>query len=116
VDDGLATGVTARAAVEALRLRGPGRLVLAAPVCAAQTAGHLRPEVDDLVCLRCPPDLGAIGFWYSDFEQTPDEEVVRLLEAARQRGPDPQQTGEKDYPTQYNKGGWHSASGDCSKG
>jgi putative phosphoribosyl transferase len=89
VDDGLATGVTARAAVEALRLRGPGRLVLAAPVCAAQTAGHLRPEVDDLVCLRCPPDLGAIGFWYSDFGQTPDEEVVRLLEAARQRGPDP---------------------------
>jgi len=87
VDDGLATGVTARAAVEALRLRGPGRLVLAAPVCAAQTAGHLRPEVDDLVCLRCPPDLGAIGFWYSDFDQTPDEEVVALLEEARRRLP-----------------------------
>jgi predicted phosphoribosyltransferase len=89
VDDGLATGVTARAAVEALRLREPGCLVLAAPVCALQTAEHLRPEVDDLVCLRCPPDLGAIGFWYSDFDQTPDEEVVRLLEEARQRGPDP---------------------------
>ncbi len=89
VDDGLATGVTARAAVEALRLRGPGRLVLAAPVCAAQTAEHLRPEVDDLVCLRCPPDLGAIGFWYADFDQTGDEEVVRLLEDARQRGPNP---------------------------
>jgi predicted phosphoribosyltransferase len=83
VDDGLATGVTARAAVEALRLRGPGRLVLAVPVCAAQTAGRLRPEVDDLVCLRCPPDLGAIGFWYADFDQTPDEEVVALLEEAR---------------------------------
>jgi putative phosphoribosyl transferase len=83
VDDGLATGVTARAAVEALRLRVPGRLVLAAPVCAAQTAELLRPEVDDLVCLRCPPDLGAIGFWYSDFDQTPDEEVVALLEEAR---------------------------------
>ena len=83
VDDGLATGVTARAAVEALRLRGPGRLVLAAPVCAAQTAELLGPEVDDLVCLRCPPDLGAIGFWYADFDQTPDEEVVALLEEAR---------------------------------
>ncbi len=87
VDDGLATGVTARAAVRALRLRGPGRLVLAAPVCAAQTAESLRPEVDDLVCLRCPPDLGAIGFWYADFDQTPDEEVVRLLAEARGRWP-----------------------------
>ena len=85
VDDGLATGVTARAAVEALRLRGPGRLVLAAPVCAAQTAERLRPEVDDLVCLRCPPDLGAIGFWYVNFDQTSDEEVIKLLEAHRRR-------------------------------
>ena len=87
VDDGLATGVTARAAVWALRLRGPGRLVLAAPVCAAQTAESLRPAVDDLVCLRCPPDLGAIGFWYADFDQTADEEVVALLEEARRRWP-----------------------------
>jgi putative phosphoribosyl transferase len=89
VDDGLATGVTARAAVEALRLRGPGRLVLAAPVCAAQTAEVLRPEVDRLVCLRCPPDLGAIGYWYADFNQTDDEEVVDLLEEARRRGAGP---------------------------
>ena len=87
VDDGLATGVTARAAVEAMRLKGPGRLVLAAPVCALQTAEHLRPEVDDLVCLRCPPDLGAIGFWYADFDQTGDEEVVNLLEEARRSRP-----------------------------
>ena len=85
VDDGLATGVTARAAVEALRLRGPERIVLAVPVCAAQTAELFRTEVDDLVCLRCPSDLGAIGFWYRDFEQTPDEEVVRLLEDSRRR-------------------------------
>jgi putative phosphoribosyl transferase len=83
VDDGLATGVTARAAVEALRLRGPRRLVLAAPVCAAQTVNLLMPRVDELVCLECPPDLGAIGFWYRNFEQTSDEEVVELLERAR---------------------------------
>jgi len=83
VDDGLATGVTARAAVEALRLRGPRRLVLAAPVCAAQTAELLRPGVDELVCLESPTDLGAIGFWYRDFQQTTDEEVVELLERAR---------------------------------
>jgi putative phosphoribosyl transferase len=83
VDDGLATGVTARAAVEALRLRGPKRLVLAAPVCAAQTAELLRPGVDELVCLESPTDLGAIGFWYRNFQQTTDEEVVELLERAR---------------------------------
>ncbi|HEY6753018.1 MAG TPA: phosphoribosyltransferase [Rubrobacteraceae bacterium] len=83
VDDGLATGVTARAAVQALRLRKPRRLVLAAPVCAAQTADVLLRTVDDLVCLESPSDLGAIGFWYRNFEQTSDEEVVELLERAR---------------------------------
>src|SRR3712207_4035193 len=86
VDDGLATGVTARAAIEALRRRRPRRLVLAAPVCAAQTAALLAPEVDELVCLEAPADLGAIGFWYRDFAQTPDEVVVELLERARRGG------------------------------
>jgi len=86
VDDGLATGVTARAAVESLRRLGPRRLILAAPVCAAQTAELLGPEVDELVCLEAPSDLGAIGFWYLDFSQTSDEEVIELLERARQRG------------------------------
>jgi len=84
VDDGLATGVTARAAVESLRRLGPRRLILAAPVCAAQTAELLGPEVDELVCLEAPPDLGAIGFWYEDFSQTSDEEVIELLARARQ--------------------------------
>jgi putative phosphoribosyl transferase len=84
VDDGLATGVTARAAVEALRRRRPARIVLAAPVCAAQTTELIGAEVDELVCLESPPDLGAIGFWYRNFEQTPDEEVVELLERSRQ--------------------------------
>jgi putative phosphoribosyl transferase len=83
VDDGLATGVTARAAVEALRRLEPRRLILAAPVCAAQTAELLAPEVDELVCLEAPSDLGAIGFWYRDFAQTSDEEVIGLLESAR---------------------------------
>ena len=82
-DDGLATGVTARAAVEALRLRKPGRLILAAPVCAAQTAKLFQSRVDELVCLASPSDLGAIGLWYKNFDQTSDEEVVELLEKAR---------------------------------
>ena len=83
VDDGLATGVTARAAVEALRQRRPRHLILAAPVCAAQTAELFVPRVDELVCLISPSDLGAIGFWYKNFEQTSDAEVVQLLEKAR---------------------------------
>jgi putative phosphoribosyl transferase len=95
VDDGLATGVTARAAVKALRRLEPRRLVLAAPVCAAQTAELLGPEVDELVCLEAPADLGAIGFWYRDFSQTSDEEVIQLLESARRQEPGPtdQRTG-----------------------
>ncbi len=83
VDDGLATGVTARAAVEALKKRKPGRLILAAPVCAAQTAELFAPRVDDLLCLVSSSDLGAIGLWYKNFEQTTDEEVVQLLEKSR---------------------------------
>ena len=95
VDDGLATGVTARAAIKALRHLEPRRLVLAAPVCAAQTAELLDPEVDELVCLEAPPDLGAIGFWYRDFSQTTDEEVIELLESARREHEEPGSTEER---------------------
>jgi putative phosphoribosyl transferase len=83
VDDGIATGVTTRAAIEALRRRDPRRLVLAVPVCAAHTAEALRKEVDELICLEAPSDLMAIDLWYRDFEQTSDEEVIELLERAR---------------------------------
>ena len=83
VDDGLATGVTARAAVEALRQRNPGRLVLAVPVCAARSVKLLRSEVDEMVCLEAPSNLMAISLWYQDFYQVGDEQVVELLERAR---------------------------------
>jgi len=83
VDDGLATGVTARAAILALREREPRRLVLAVPVCARATAEAIRPEVDDFVCLRIPKDLEAVGLYYGSFEQTTDGEVIELLERAR---------------------------------
>jgi putative phosphoribosyl transferase len=83
VDDGLATGVTARGPVDALKMRKPGRLILAAPVCAAQTAKLFASQVDELLCLASPSDLGAIGLWYQNFDQTTDEEVVQLLEKAR---------------------------------
>ena len=83
VDDGLATGVTARAAIESVRGERPRRLVLAAPVCAAETARSFAALVDDMVCLHAPRDFRAVGLWYSDFDQTSDEEVVALLERAR---------------------------------
>jgi predicted phosphoribosyltransferase len=79
VDDGLATGATARAAVESLRRRGARRIVLAVPVCAAQSEAEIREEADDVVCLESPERLGAIGFWYRDFSQVTDEEALELL-------------------------------------
>ena len=83
VDDGIATGVTTRAAIDALRRRDPRCLVLAVPVCATHAAESLRREVDELICLEAPSNLMAIGLWYRHFEQTSDEEVIELLERAR---------------------------------
>lgn len=83
VDDGLATGVTARAAILFLRERHPSRLVLAVPISAPETAVAMRREVDDLVCLLAPEPFRAVGLWYEDFEQLTDEQVVSLLDQAR---------------------------------
>jgi len=85
VDDGLATGVTARAALGELRAAGPRRLVFAAPVCARGTQAALRAEADDVVCVAALAGLGAVGRWYRDFRQTSDEEVLAALTASRQR-------------------------------
>lgn len=82
VDDGLATGATAEAAVRALLDRGPGRLVLAVPACAPETAERLR-ALAEVVCLLEPPAFRAVGFHYDDFTQTTDETVLDLLERAR---------------------------------
>lgn len=82
VDDGLATGVTARAAIASVRRQSPRRLVLAVPVCASQTEERLRDEVDDLVCVSMPIAFRAVGLWYQNFAQTTDQEVIALLERA----------------------------------
>src|SRR6266700_3472849 len=79
VDDGLATGVTARAAIHALRRQRPRRIVFAAPVCASETAERLRSEVDEVVCVAAPRHFGAVGSWYADFDQTTDDEVLKIL-------------------------------------
>jgi putative phosphoribosyl transferase len=82
VDDGVATGGSARAAIRAVRERRPRKLVLAAPVVAFQTAMALLPEVDDLVYLDAPEDFVAVGVWYRRFTQISDEEVVACLAEA----------------------------------
>lgn len=82
VDDGVATGGTTRAALIALRRLAPRRLVLAVPVGARETIESLRAEVDDLVCLYAPENLGAVGAYYGDFRQTSDDEVLALLRQA----------------------------------
>jgi putative phosphoribosyl transferase len=82
VDDGIATGGTARAALEALRLQKPARLVLAVPVAPADTLATLAPLVDETVCLAAPEPFYAVGAYYREFAQTTDEEVVALLDAS----------------------------------
>jgi putative phosphoribosyl transferase len=80
VDDGLATGGTARAAVESVRRRGAREVVLAVPIGARSTVELLAREVDNLVCVETPRDLRAVGEWYADFSATSDDEVLALLE------------------------------------
>jgi putative phosphoribosyl transferase len=86
VDDGIATGSTARAACSVTRAMGAARVVLAAPVCARESARRLAPEVDQLVCLQSPGHFSAVGQFYDDFRATPDDEVIELLQRAGQIG------------------------------
>ena len=80
VDDGLATGRTALAAVQSVRKRGAAQVILAVPVAAPSSVQELRESVDEVVAVQAPADMWAIGFWYEDFRPTPDEEVAMLLE------------------------------------
>jgi len=78
-DDGLATGYTARAAVELLRRRGAGRVVLAVPVGSPDTVASLRAVADDVVCLTTTTGFSGISQWYRNFDQVTDDDVARLL-------------------------------------
>jgi predicted phosphoribosyltransferase len=80
-DDGLATGSTMRAAVQAVRQRGPARVAVAVPVGAPQTRDELSAIADEVVCARTPEPFAAVGQWYLNFDQTTDQEVRDLLRA-----------------------------------
>lgn len=83
VDDGLATGVTAEAALRSLRASGPRRLVLAVPVAAPDTARRLAQIADAVVSVITPSKFYAVGQWYERFTQTTDAEVLDVLERSR---------------------------------
>ncbi len=80
IDDGVATGATMRAALQATRMRHPKKLVLAVPVGAYDSIEELRGEVDEVVCLSAPEDFGALGYYYEDFRQLSDQDVIDILD------------------------------------
>lgn len=82
IDDGLATGMTMMAAIEAVRRGGPAGIIVATPVAAPESVAEIKPLVDEVVALATPEFLYAIGMWYSDFTPTSDEEVCSLLAEA----------------------------------
>jgi putative phosphoribosyl transferase len=88
VDDGLATGATMRAAVEALRRQHPLRIIAAVPVASPEACQAVSDVVDECVCLTRPSYLGGVGAWYDDFSQTEDSEVRQLLDAAMRELPE----------------------------
>jgi predicted phosphoribosyltransferase len=90
VDDGLATGSTMRAAVQAVKQQRPARVIVAVPVGARETCDELGALADEVICARMPEPFSAVGQWYLDFNQTTDEEVKALLsERARGLTPHP---------------------------
>lgn len=84
VDDGIATGSTMKAAVEALRQLEAACIVVATPTAALSTVREMRPDVDELVAVMTPADFSGVGQWYEDFSQTTDNEVRALLDKASQ--------------------------------
>ncbi len=79
IDDGIATGATMRAALRAIRVRNPKKLVLAVPVASSESTVAMREEADEVVCLEDHELFGAISFYYGDFRQISDEEVIETL-------------------------------------
>ncbi|MCE5314410.1 MAG: phosphoribosyltransferase [Armatimonadota bacterium] len=84
VDDGIATGYTTRAAAVAARNLGASAIILAVPVAPPDSTEAMGAYVDELICLKTPFPFMAVGYWYRDFEQVSDEEVIRLLKKARE--------------------------------
>jgi predicted phosphoribosyltransferase len=87
IDDGIATGATMHAALQATRRRGPKRLILAVPVASHEALEDLGTVADEVVCLETPESFRAVGLHYRNFDQTSDEEVISALTRLRARAP-----------------------------
>ena len=85
IDDGLATGSSMMAAIHAVRMQAPERIVVAVPVAPRETVEDLSMQVDEVICPLIPEWMMSIGYWYLDFSQTSDEEVIDLMQRAWQR-------------------------------
>ena len=85
IDDGLATGLTAQAAIAAVKKFKVKRVIFASPVCAKDSLSTISDQVDNINCLLVPDYLSAIGLYYEDFSQVSDEEVIRLLTDSRKK-------------------------------
>ncbi|MEU4689916.1 phosphoribosyltransferase family protein [Actinoplanes sp. NPDC023714] len=83
VDDGIATGATARVACRVARALGAGKVIVAVPVAPQEATGAFAEVADRVVCLRQPTDFGAVGRFYKDFRPVSDDQVVHLLDVAR---------------------------------
>jgi putative phosphoribosyl transferase len=83
VDDGVATGITAQAAIIAIKKQKPKQIIFASPVCSSDTVQELRQLVDVVICLKTPVDFTAVGVWYEYFEAVTDDEVIHFLQRAR---------------------------------
>jgi predicted phosphoribosyltransferase len=84
VDDGLATGASMRAAVEAVKTVQPKKVVVAVPTASAEACGDLKGRVDDAVCAQTPSPFFGVGAWYEEFSQVNDQQVRQILEDSRQ--------------------------------
>ena len=101
VDDGIASGESARSAIAVVRSQQPRRIVLAIPVVQDSVAGELRRDVDDLACVRRPADLFAIRTWFDHFPEVSDWEVSRIIERAMaERGAAARGAAHADYDIQ----------------
>jgi len=85
VDDGIATGSSMRAAVEALRSQKPERIVVAVPIACPRTCRELRPEVDEIICAVTRDPFIAVGIWYKNFQQVSDQDVQAMLREAQRQ-------------------------------
>jgi len=86
VDDGIATGLTMRAAIKSIKDKKPKKIIVAVPVSARDSLKTIKKEVDQVICLDAPAFFGAVGAFYEDFSQTEDEEVINLMDLAKNFG------------------------------